>query len=956
MASYTQTPQQNGFYESVPQPSDSLQNRGYGNLSQHDFAHEGERPITVGDTVGNPHSITLEDGGVNRTVSNASTAAYRDITPSRAGTLKKKASVSRKSSLNRSGSRRSTRAGSIAGVGTPGAHDDYNSALSTPIPTHGSPTDILANRFQAWRTLLKSLITYFREIQSSYETRSKALLKVSNVLSNFSHPSVFITDGGLADASRILGDYHKHSVAESNKSRDIEQDVISALTGLRSDLSQKIKEIKSLNGDFKNSVDKEKDATRKAVDQLAEALQHADHGDNSKTDPYIVRLGVDRMVEKQIDEENYLHRAYLNLESSGRELESIVVGEIQKAYNAMASILKREGDDAYNTVEQLRGGPIAMPKDLEWARFVETDPHFVNPRLPLRRIEDIDYPGKNAPAAAEVRAGMLERKSKYLKSYTPGWYVLSPTHLHEFKSADKIYSQPPVMSLYLPEQKLGSHSEPGSSSHKFMLKGRQSSGMHRGHNWVFRAESYETMMAWYEAIKILTEKTAEERNAFVRQHVRSISQNSHRNSISSDGLEEDEADQVPYSAQSSVINQPIGETRLQRPVPGGRFPSDLQIPRTLAASPDSESDEPEHHNTAAATALPGVVALAAPTHYDDNPYRLEGVSTHEEVPAQQRVAFTSATPGSIAHARETLALREDAPHGSVAHARETMPLREDAPSTPGSYQPNPVDNFNHTPIQPAAPQNNVVQPTQTFVLPVQHAAPAHQLQRDVPVSPIEQQQSLAPASKPVRQNTNYSEWMAPAAAGVGAGALGAEAYHRHQDRDLPSNIEEEQQTPYADERPRELTGGHAAMPTSNEAATSNPAAFANNNGISGATYTGTAPFPVLIPNSANVPQSPEFVPYSASTFGAPTPAAEGSEHLGGLESDGAHQTGAIFPRVVRHDTDMSVSQLHVPGEFPPATPGFAPTEEKTERSLSPRPAIGSHGTFIAPSAWELARE
>lgn len=420
----------------------------------------------------------------------------------------------------------------------------------------------------AWRTLLKSLITYFREIQSSYETRSKALLKVSNVLSNFSHPSVFITDGGLADASRILGDYHKHSVAESNKSRDIEQDVISALTGLRSDLSQKIKEIKSLNGDFKNSVDKEKDATRKAVDQLAEALQHADHGDNSKTDPYIVRLGVDRMVEKQIDEENYLHRAYLNLESSGRELESIVVGEIQKAYNAMASILKREGDDAYNTVEQLRGGPIAMPKDLEWARFVETDPHFVNPRLPLRRIEDIDYPGKNAPAAAEVRAGMLERKSKYLKSYTPGWYVLSPTHLHEFKSADKIYSQPPVMSLYLPEQKLGSHSEPGSSSHKFMLKGRQSSGMHRGHNWVFRAESYETMMAWYEAIKILTEKTAEERNAFVRQHVRSISQNSHRNSISSDGLEEDEADQVPYSAQSSVINQPIGETRLQRPVPG----------------------------------------------------------------------------------------------------------------------------------------------------------------------------------------------------------------------------------------------------------------------------------------------------------------------------------------------------------------------------------------------------
>jgi len=52
------------------------------------------------------------------------------------------------------------------------------------------------------------------------------------------------------------------------------------------------------------------------------------------------------------------------------------------------------------------------------------------------------------------------------------------------------------MSLYLPEQKLGSHSNPGSSSNKFMLKGRQTGSMHRGHSWVFRAESYDTMMAW----------------------------------------------------------------------------------------------------------------------------------------------------------------------------------------------------------------------------------------------------------------------------------------------------------------------------------------------------------------------------------------------------------------------------------------------------------------------------
>jgi hypothetical protein len=52
------------------------------------------------------------------------------------------------------------------------------------------------------------------------------------------------------------------------------------------------------------------------------------------------------------------------------------------------------------------------------------------------------------------------------------------------------------MSLYLPEQKLGSHSNEGGSSNKFMLKGRQTGSMHRGHSWVFRCESFETMSAW----------------------------------------------------------------------------------------------------------------------------------------------------------------------------------------------------------------------------------------------------------------------------------------------------------------------------------------------------------------------------------------------------------------------------------------------------------------------------
>lgn len=111
----------------------------------------------------------------------------------------------------------------------------------------------------------------------------------------------------------------------------------------------------------------------------------------------------------------------MNLEASGRELESIVVGEIQKAYNVLAGILRREADDAYDTAEKLKEGPLAMPKDHEWDEFTTNNNQMIDPRRPIRQIGNIVYPGKNHPAAIEVRSGMLERKSKYLKNYTPGW-------------------------------------------------------------------------------------------------------------------------------------------------------------------------------------------------------------------------------------------------------------------------------------------------------------------------------------------------------------------------------------------------------------------------------------------------------------------------------------------------------------------------------------------------------
>jgi len=78
--------------------------------------------------------------------SRASTTLNQGSTPSRSGTLKKKSSV------KRSGSRRSMHAGSIRGVAIDDQEHGYErdeSVFYTPVPTKGTPTEILADRFQS---------------------------------------------------------------------------------------------------------------------------------------------------------------------------------------------------------------------------------------------------------------------------------------------------------------------------------------------------------------------------------------------------------------------------------------------------------------------------------------------------------------------------------------------------------------------------------------------------------------------------------------------------------------------------------------------------------------------------------------------------------------------------------------------------------------------------------------
>jgi hypothetical protein len=452
------------------------------------------------------------------------------------------------------------------------------------------------------------------------------------------------------------------------------------------------------------------------------------------------------------------------------------------------------------------------------------------------------------------------------------------------------------MSLYLPDQKLGSRSQPGSSSHKFVIKGRQTGSMHRGHTWVFRAETYETMLAWYDDIKNLTEKSGEERNAFVRRHasVRSASAGSARSASSDGGLEEDEADAVPYSANQSLANQPVRE-QSSRPSPGGRFPSDLNVNRNLQAplSPSSGSSDFGHDLTTA----------AGGPQQDVHPVYLAGATDHQSAQPVQPFQQQQEYPASSY-------VNSYPPTQQPYQA--SNPYADQSASAPQSYQTQAPIDHSYT----SAPQQYQPQPSY----------PNH--------------------SAIGRHDSSYGGWLAPAAGGAAAGALGghlaSEAHRRHQveeqERAQQDELDNQDRSYNPQPATNGLVGAAPAVPERDPDHHAPVAIDQHTNSAEPGVHPTLIPAPVIAAGSTREPTQSHLDGTISSPSTANTSFLDDSE-VGGFGT--THKTingGPVpvslvevadiqaHPGMNRTNTDISVSDLHVPGEYPKvAAPKLSPT-------------------------------
>ncbi|KAH9926523.1 hypothetical protein B0H21DRAFT_894979 [Amylocystis lapponica] len=392
------------------------------------------------------------------------------------------------------------------------------------------PSDILIDRFVAWKVIVKQLIAYFEGIADIENNIAREMTKLAAVIQvPFRSGNQFLGEGGLQDIyygirdkTRAIADQH------ANLGRTIDGSIVQHLQKLRVEIKAHIKNIQNDTGKLATSVAKERELSAKFIGDLGthiSILKNTPLSVTAKTDPYVANQAVGRQLLKQVHTENALQKSLLLTQSSSALFEASLIQALQSAWATFAEWRSRMDVSVRDTWSTLEHDMGALPPDREWIAFAAREDHLVDPETPLRDPQNIHYPSKDDPSVIPVHTGLLERKKRYTRTYREAYYVLTPAgFLHEFASSDPALADKPLFSLFLPMCTLGPPSAGSAKSHKFHIEERKDGtgstrtgsfrglrtsltggggGGGSGRAWAFRGRSHDDMMEWWNDIRML---------------------------------------------------------------------------------------------------------------------------------------------------------------------------------------------------------------------------------------------------------------------------------------------------------------------------------------------------------------------------------------------------------------------------------------------------------------------
>ncbi|KAG8978051.1 hypothetical protein FRC05_011166 [Tulasnella sp. 425] len=386
-------------------------------------------------------------------------------------------------------------------------------------PSDLRPSDVLIERFIAWKAITKQLIAYFEGIADIENNTGRELTKLGAVIQvPFRAGNQFLGEGGLQDIFYNIRDKTR-AIADQHTSlaKTIDSSLVQHLEKLLMEIKAHIRNIQNDTGKLATNVAKERELSTKCIADLAKSIamfKNTPMSIQARDDPFCQNLIVTKQLVKQVNEENALQKSIILMQQNSAHFEEGIVRSIQSAWQTFDEWQTRMSASVQETWRTLGSSMASLAPDREWIAFSARSDHLIDPDTPLRNPDTIEYPSKEDPSVVPLHTGMLERKRRYTRAYRESYFVLTAAgFLHEYNSADPVEQTTPSFSLFLPSCTLGPPSSPTTDrSHKFHIEGkkdatglsRSNSFLHRGHQaWTFRARSHDEMLEWWNDIRML---------------------------------------------------------------------------------------------------------------------------------------------------------------------------------------------------------------------------------------------------------------------------------------------------------------------------------------------------------------------------------------------------------------------------------------------------------------------
>lgn len=298
--------------------------------------------------------------------------------------------------------------------------------------------------------------------------------------------------------------------------KSIKSIVLPIFERLHSELKAKNKEISKGAGKGGKAVDKARNTSQKHIELLGQhtaAFDSAGGKLSANDDPYVLQRGIFHRLNKQVQEENNNRQDMLAVQSSFGQFEEYIVKTFQSGMLQFDQLMNTQADQTRMLYSDMGKQSQNVQPGFEWNGFLKRNNGImIDPSAPPRSVETLGFANQDHRATKPLIAGSLERKSKVLKKYEPGFYAVTPAkYLHEFKTNDDFAKDPvPENSLYLPDCVIGA-----LDANRFAVKGKDASKglaakMSMSHEFQFQAHSPQDAQKWWEVIRSVAGQTSTE--------------------------------------------------------------------------------------------------------------------------------------------------------------------------------------------------------------------------------------------------------------------------------------------------------------------------------------------------------------------------------------------------------------------------------------------------------------